>query len=135
MENTKETSGKTEKTVVIIQPSYLHLVQESCDRILELVPYLRRGELSTLKEIREDTRSAIQKKFSTEIRFFHELIYDLQKEELLDFYTTLSREIEIKEKELEAKKKDEAEREVDDDAEMQDVPGSLPDLIRKLFRR
>ena len=143
MENTKETSGKTEKTVVIIEPSNLHIVQESCNCLLELAPYLGRDELSILKEIQEETKSAIQRNFYSEIRFFQRWIYHLRKEELLDFYTTLSGEIEIKEKELEAKKKDEAERKVDDEAErkvddeaeMLDVPGSLPDLIRKLFRR
>lgn len=135
MENTKETSGKTEKTIVIIEPSNFHLIQESCNRILELGHYLGRDELSILKEFQAETKSAIQRILLSEIRFFQRWIYDLRKEELLDFYTTLSGEIEIKEKELEAKKKDEAERKVDDEAEMQDVPGSLPDLIRKLFRR
>lgn len=135
MENTKETSGKTEKTAVIIQYSNLHIAQESCNCLLELAPYLGRDELSILKEIQEETKSAIQRNFLSEIRFFQRWIYQLPHEELLDFYTTLSGEIEIKEKELEAKKKDEAERKVDDEAEMQDVPGGLSDLIRKLFGR
>ncbi len=127
MENTKETSGKTEKTVVVIQPSNFHLVQESYGRILELGHYLRLDELSILEEIQEATKSAINRNFVSEIRYFKRWIYDLPEEQLLDFYTTLSGEIERKEKEPEAKKKDEAE--------MQYVSGSLPDLIRKLFGR